>query len=85
MESPCINVCVIDANTGLCAGCGRTIEEIAAWSAMTDDERRRILLALPDRRRQAPPAADTKAVSVWAQQGLDTCMNRFNAGSAKES
>jgi PTH1 family peptidyl-tRNA hydrolase len=26
-----------------------------------------------------------QAVSVWAQLGLDTCMNRFNAGSAKES
>src|SRR5262245_9247654 len=26
-----------------------------------------------------------QAVSVWVLQGLDTCMNRFNAGSAKES
>jgi PTH1 family peptidyl-tRNA hydrolase len=26
-----------------------------------------------------------QAVAVWAQQGLDTCMNRYNAGSSKES
>jgi PTH1 family peptidyl-tRNA hydrolase len=26
-----------------------------------------------------------QAVSVWSQQGLDVCMNRYNAGSAKES
>jgi len=26
-----------------------------------------------------------QAVSVWIVQGLDTCMNRFNAGSGKES
>jgi PTH1 family peptidyl-tRNA hydrolase len=26
-----------------------------------------------------------QAVSVWSQQGLDVCMNRYNAGSSKES
>jgi len=25
-----------------------------------------------------------QAVAVWTQQGLDTCMNRYNAGSGKE-
>lgn len=53
METPCINVCVIDAGTGLCAGCGRSLDEIARWSAMTDDERRRIMAVLAGRRRCA--------------------------------
>ena len=30
VASPCINICVIDAVSGLCAGCGRTLAEIAA-------------------------------------------------------
>jgi uncharacterized protein len=49
MQSPCINVCVIDATTGLCAGCGRTLAEIAGWAAMTDGERRRIMSQLAAR------------------------------------
>jgi predicted Fe-S protein YdhL (DUF1289 family) len=53
METPCINVCVIDASTQLCAGCGRSLDEIARWSAMTDDERRRIMAVLAGRRRRA--------------------------------
>ncbi|HJZ43192.1 MAG TPA: DUF1289 domain-containing protein [Hyphomicrobiaceae bacterium] len=55
MESPCINVCVIDADTRLCAGCGRSIEEIAGWAAMTDGERQHIMRDLPQRRRRAQP------------------------------
>jgi predicted Fe-S protein YdhL (DUF1289 family) len=47
--SPCTRVCTIDPGTGRCAGCGRTIEEIARWSRMTDDERRCIMSSLPDR------------------------------------
>jgi predicted Fe-S protein YdhL (DUF1289 family) len=51
MQTPCIRVCAIDPHTGLCAGCGRTLEEIARWARMTDDERRGIMLALSDRQR----------------------------------
>jgi predicted Fe-S protein YdhL (DUF1289 family) len=52
MQSPCINVCAIDPATRLCAGCGRTIEEISAWSRMSDAERLRIMALLPDRLRR---------------------------------
>lgn len=31
VESPCINVCSIDATTGYCHGCYRSIEEIQSW------------------------------------------------------
>ncbi len=31
VESPCINVCNMDAATGFCQGCYRTIEEIQGW------------------------------------------------------
>lgn len=52
MLSPCTRVCTIDQATGLCAGCGRTMEEVARWSQMTDDERQRIMSSLDDRRGQ---------------------------------
>ncbi|MET0193529.1 MAG: DUF1289 domain-containing protein [Hyphomicrobiaceae bacterium] len=57
MDSPCIKVCVIDPATGLCAGCLRSRGEIAAWTAMTDTERRRIMAELPARRCRIEAAA----------------------------
>jgi hypothetical protein len=53
METPCINVCVLEAATGLCAGCGRSLDEIARWSTMSADERRRIMARLAELRRAA--------------------------------
>jgi predicted Fe-S protein YdhL (DUF1289 family) len=41
--SPCVNLCRIDAPTGLCAGCYRTLREIAAWIDLSGDERRAIV------------------------------------------
>jgi predicted Fe-S protein YdhL (DUF1289 family) len=56
MESPCIKVCVIDKASGLCAGCGRTLQEIATWSRLTPAERRRIMDSLPVRLAQRASA-----------------------------
>jgi len=44
IPSPCIKQC--RAVNGVCAGCGRTVEEIAAWSYMTNDERRDVIKRL---------------------------------------
>ena len=49
IPTPCIHVCVIDDRTGLCAGCGRTLDEIACWGSLANDERVRIMAELPDR------------------------------------
>jgi uncharacterized protein len=49
MESPCVKICTYQPGAGLCLGCGRTLAEIAGWTAMSDAERRRIMDALPDR------------------------------------
>jgi uncharacterized protein len=43
IESPCILVCAIDMKTGYCFGCGRTREEIGAWSVMSPENRRAIM------------------------------------------
>ncbi|MEQ1803687.1 MAG: DUF1289 domain-containing protein [Gammaproteobacteria bacterium] len=46
IESPCTKVCVVDSENGLCIGCGRSLAEIAAWSTLSEQERRRIISAL---------------------------------------
>jgi predicted Fe-S protein YdhL (DUF1289 family) len=54
VPSPCISVCRIDAATGWCEGCRRTIDEIAGWSQFDDGEKLAVWAELP-RRRAAPP------------------------------
>ena len=46
--SPCVGVCALDAD-GLCAGCGRSVAEIAAWSTMDDAARLRVMERLDAR------------------------------------
>jgi len=53
VPSPCNSICTIDQVTGCCAGCFRTIDEIAAWSVLDDDEKRAVWAALPVRRAAA--------------------------------
>ncbi len=48
--SPCIKICDIDYRTGLCVGCLRTLEEIAAWSRMSDLERTKCMQDLETRK-----------------------------------
>lgn len=50
VASPCIDICRMDPGTGLCEGCARTIDEIAAWSRLDDAARRAVLSMLPARR-----------------------------------
>jgi predicted Fe-S protein YdhL (DUF1289 family) len=52
-STPCIKVCLLDPETGLCEGCGRSREEIARWLRYTEDERLRIMAELPARMRRA--------------------------------
>ena len=47
--TPCTKVCVIDAASGLCRGCGRTIDEIAQWAGLSDETRRTIMSGLSAR------------------------------------
>jgi len=55
--SPCIGVCAMDAASGFCLGCLRTIDEIAAWSRASEATRRAINAALPPRRAQIKGSA----------------------------
>ena len=50
VASPCVNVCRMDANSGYCEGCHRSLEEIAFWSEYSADEKRAVLALLPARK-----------------------------------
>ena len=54
VPSPCTGVCVIDTSNGLCRGCARTLDEIAAWGGMSDGERRAVLPQLASRLLPSP-------------------------------
>ncbi len=49
IESPCVQICVIDPQSKHCIGCGRTGSEIARWSSITTTERAEITALLPER------------------------------------
>jgi len=55
VPSPCISICAIDQVTGLCAGCLRTLDEIAVWSVLDDEEKRAVWTELDARRAVVPP------------------------------
>jgi hypothetical protein len=57
MESPCAKICTYDPGSGLCLGCGRTLEEIGDWFAMTDAQRRAVMELLPARLKALKPAS----------------------------
>ena len=60
VPSPCINVCRMDAGTGWCEGCLRTIDEIVAWGSMSEAERDGVMAALASRRQ----ALDVPEIAV---------------------
>ena len=60
--SPCIGVCQLDSESGLCRGCLRTTGEIAAWPTADHAGKLEIIGRLRERRRAAgrTSAADRK-------------------------
>jgi predicted Fe-S protein YdhL (DUF1289 family) len=55
IRTPCIKVCVVDGESGLCMGCYRQLHEVAGWARLTDAERERIMAELPARRDRIRP------------------------------
>ncbi|MFN4058935.1 MAG: DUF1289 domain-containing protein [Roseinatronobacter sp.] len=68
MDSPCINICVIDPSSRLCKGCLRTIDEITTWSRLSDAQRRSLMAELPSRAPRISPQ-----MSPQISQGKSLC------------
>ncbi|MGX1098425.1 DUF1289 domain-containing protein [Amorphus sp. MBR-141] len=56
MTSPCVKTCRMDNASGYCVGCGRTIDEIAAWGSLPEARRREIMSRLTNRLRRVQEA-----------------------------
>lgn len=55
IATPCIKVCIVDGESGLCLGCFRTLNEIAAWASFPDETRDQLMVELPSRKGRIDP------------------------------
>ena len=55
IKTPCVKVCVVDGESGLCMGCYRRLNEVAGWAKLSDAEREAIMGELKDRRSLIRP------------------------------
>ena len=46
---------MLDPESGFCSGCGRSLDEIADWSGLSAEERKRIMAELPLRLEKLKP------------------------------
>ncbi len=55
IATPCVKVCVVDGESGLCMGCYRELSEVAGWARLSEAERARIMADLPSRSGRIRP------------------------------
>lgn len=49
IPSPCISICHLDANTGWCVGCWRSMDEIMGWAQRSDSDKKTVWAAIAQR------------------------------------
>jgi uncharacterized protein len=70
LPSPCVSICQMDPQDGVCLGCYRTRAEIAAWRSMDQGDQLALLDILRERRATAtgvarrPSRRNVKRLSV---------------------
>ena len=55
IKTPCVKICVVDGESGLCMGCYRKLNEVAGWAKLSDAERESIMGELKGRRALIRP------------------------------
>ena len=61
-SSPCIDICELADD--VCRGCGRSLDEIAAWGGMSEAQRRAVMSGLPARLRAMGPKAEAPEEAI---------------------
>ena len=51
IDSPCIDICTIDRDSGECIGCGRTVEDVRNWANFDNLKKKQILENLNVRKK----------------------------------
>jgi len=54
VASPCISICTVDKELGMCIGCLRTLKEIGSWRVMTLAEKKVVVEACAERAKTMP-------------------------------
>jgi len=49
-DSPCIDICTTDSQSGLCVGCGHTQEEITNWLTFSEAQKKQVLINIEKRK-----------------------------------
>ena len=52
VPSPCLSICRMEAATGWCEGCLRTLDEIAAWGRLDPNGKRQVWAEIEQRLEQ---------------------------------
>lgn len=53
VPSPCISLCKMNQDTGLCEGCWRTLDEVVIWGIASDTIKREIWQKIYQRKSDA--------------------------------
>ena len=53
-DSPCVHVCLMDYDQGLCLGCHRTLDEITHWINFSPEQKQTVLAQIEIRRAAMP-------------------------------
>ena len=76
-HSPCIGVCMLDNETGVCTGCARTGMEVAEWPGADAHRKADIWAKLPER---APGLGIEMRLMPWSSRGiLEWAADTFNS------
>jgi predicted Fe-S protein YdhL (DUF1289 family) len=51
VASPCNSVCTMNPASGFCNGCLRSLNEIADWAVLSDDDKRQVWRQIGERAR----------------------------------
>ncbi|HXF77922.1 MAG TPA: DUF1289 domain-containing protein [Usitatibacter sp.] len=85
LDSPCNNVCTLDAATRTCIGCGRTLDEIEHWIEFTAERRTEIIAGLPARRAGMAAQRVSEAAgraAAWPATQCSRCGASFACGAS---
>ena len=55
VDTPCIRICLLHPEAGLCIGCYRSAAEIAAWGSLSREARLALMATRPDRASLVAP------------------------------
>ncbi len=78
--SPCVGICDLDPETGLCRGCARSGGEIAGWADLAPSRQAAVWAALPE--RQVPDALEARVLPASGAALTTVIRDAITSGTA---